>query len=82
MIRRAIVCALICTLGSSASGCAALMMRSPHTTEPAVPPRCSDGRGGVILDGLFTAVYGLIGLAVLSEGESGASLPFLALRAH
>lgn len=62
-------------------GCAAISMRSPKSKDPRMTPRCSESRGGVFLDGLFIAAYGLASLAIISNNTDTPQLaiPTLAL---
>lgn len=54
-----------------------MTMRAPQGNDPSQVPRCSEGRGAVVLDGLMTLVHGLIGVALLSAGEEGPGAAFL-----
>ena len=81
MLRRVIICALLCSLTVELTGCAATINRSFRATDPSTPPRCTSSRVGVVLDGVFASLYGLIGLSVAADSEAGVAVPFLALGA-
>jgi hypothetical protein len=66
--------ALLTALIYSLSGCAALTMSSPKSSSPADPPRCSEARGAVVIDGIFAGLYGLGGVALLAADEGGLGL--------
>ena len=54
-----------------------MTMRGPKSSDPSQVPRCSEGRGAVVLDGLMTVVHGLVGVVLLSAEEGGAGAAFL-----
>ncbi len=56
-----------------------MMMRSPKSKDPSDTPRCSEGRGGVILDGLWASVYGIAAIAVAQDEAGEVALPLLLL---
>lgn len=62
-------------LALASAGCAAMMKQSPAADwEPQQMPRCSQSEGGVVLDGVFVALYGLGSIAAMSSDEGGLGL--------
>ena len=62
------------------TGCAAMMKESPGSNwRVSEAPSCSEGRGGVFLDGLLATGWSITGIAALSEEESGIGVALLAV---
>lgn len=69
--------ALAIAVAVSTSGCAAMMKDAPKSDwRPSQAPRCSESNGGIALDAIFATLYGVVSIALLSEDQAGAALPF------